>query len=301
MWLVFILYASFASIFILEKVCLQYTEPLFLLGFRMVIAAILMLLFYFLRNRERWRPTAKHIGLLFCLGFFNIYLTNSLELWALQRMAAFKICFIYSLSPFMAALLSYALFSEALSKWKWAGLLVGFLGLLPLLIEKEGGDATIAPFLSLPEVVMMGAMVCSVYGWILLKQLVDTARCPLLLANGASMLIGGTLSLTHSRAMESWDPFPIVEFANFFFYAFLILAISNLFCYNLYAYLLKRFSPTFMSLAGFTTLPFTAILGRVFLEEPVTLAFYPAALTIFAGLYLFSKAERLHPAQAIGE
>ncbi|HRE30725.1 MAG TPA: EamA family transporter, partial [Candidatus Berkiella sp.] len=85
-----------------------------------------------------------------------------------------------------------------------------------------------------------------------------------IMANGVSMLIGGILALTHSYLSgETWAPIPVV---NGKFYAFAECAlwmtlISNVICYNLYGFLLKRFSATFMALAGLITPLFASLFG----------------------------------------
>jgi drug/metabolite transporter (DMT)-like permease len=55
--------------------------------------------------------------------------------------------------------------------------------------------------------------------------------------------------------------------------------------------LLRRFTATFVSFAGFTTPLFTAILGWFFLGETVTMSFYLSTIVVFSGLYLFYQDE----------
>ena len=50
MYLVFILYALFASLFVLLKDTLTYGDPFFIIGFRMAIAGIGMLTYQYVRN-----------------------------------------------------------------------------------------------------------------------------------------------------------------------------------------------------------------------------------------------------------
>jgi drug/metabolite transporter (DMT)-like permease len=77
----------------------------------------------------------------------------------------------------------------------------------------------------------------------------------------------------------------------------LLIAISNLICYNLYGYLLKKYSVTFVSFAGFITPLFTALFGWWYLGEVVTWPFYVSAIIVFAGLCIFNQ-EELYPAES---
>ncbi len=137
----------------------------------------------------------------------------------------------------------------------------------------------------------MTAAICSVYGWILLKQLVSEHQLSPLMANGMSMLVGGALALGHSFAVEEWRPFPVTNYAIFFECTILLIIISNLICYNLYGMLLKRYSATFMSFAGFTTPLFSALFGWLLLGEIITWPFYLSFVIVLLGLLIFDQDE----------
>ena len=90
------------------------------------------------------------------------------------------------------------------------GMAVGFAGFVPVLALQKGSEQLISglTFLSWPELAMIGAALCTSYGWILLRVLVKDSVSPLK-ANGFGMLIGGLLALGHSYLAESWNPTPI--------------------------------------------------------------------------------------------
>ncbi len=101
MILIFVLYSLFASVFVISKVGLQYAQPFFFVGSRMVIAGLIMLVYQWSLHRHLFVIKREHYLRLFGLAFFNIYLTNIAEFWGLQYLTAFKTCFVYSLSPFL--------------------------------------------------------------------------------------------------------------------------------------------------------------------------------------------------------
>jgi drug/metabolite transporter (DMT)-like permease len=135
------------------------------------------------------------------------------------------------------------------------------------------------------------AAICSVYGWIVLKQLVSEHQLSPLTANGFGMLIGGCLALLHSYAVENWDPFPITDTTVFIECTILLIVISNLVCYNLYGSLLKTYSATFISFAGLTTPLFAALFGWIILGEVVTWPFYLSFMIVVMGLFIYDQEE----------
>lgn len=293
MFYVLLLYALFASVFTIAKTGLEYTQPFFLIGFRMILAGVVLIGYEWFIKGERFRFSSQTWIRLGLLGLFSMYLTNAFEFWGLQYLTSFKTCFIYSLSPFLSALFSYFLFSESLTRRKWLGLIVGFAGFIPVMLTQTASEEEIGGllFFSWPELSVVMAAICGVYGWILLKQLVNENNLSPMTTNGVSMLAGGILALSHSVAVETWDPIPTTNIPIFLECTFLLIIISNLICYNLYGSLLKKYSATFISFAGFTTPLFTALFGWLFLGEVVTWPFYVSLSIVFLGLYFFHQEE----------
>lgn len=290
---VLLLYALFASVFTIAKTGLTYSQPLFLMGTRMALAGLILLGYQWIVNKQSLSFDRKTWSRLALLAIFNIYLTNMFEFWALKHLTSFKTCFIYSLSPFLSAIFCYFLFAEKLTGKKRWGLFVGMLGFTPILISQTSGEEAAGQllFFSWAELSMVMAVICSVYGWIVLKQLVQEQQLSPLTANGFSMLIGGILALSHSLAVEDWNPIPVTDMAIFLECTLLLILISNLICYNLYGALLKRYSATFLSIAGFTTPLFTALFGWLWLGEQVTWPFYLSFAVVLGGLLLFEQEE----------
>ncbi len=291
--LVILLYALFASVFTISKTGLAYTEPFFFVGTRMLLAGIIMLAYQILFKKENIFSKKVPWVRLLCLSFFNIYLTNTCEFLGLKHLTSFKTCFFYSLSPFLSALFSYFIFSEKMGLNKWVGLVVAFLGLLPIMLHQPDAENIAGQllFFSWPEFFVITAATSSVLGWILLRQVINENGYSPFLANGISMFVGGSFALIHSYFVEAWNPIPVTEFLPFFECALLLLIISNLICYNLYGFLMKSFSATFMSLAGFSTPLFSALFGFLFLGEQVTWPFYVSLLVVFTGSLIFYQEE----------
>jgi len=60
----------------------------------------------------------------------------------------------------------------------------------------------------------------------------------------------------------------------------------------MYGYLLKQYSATFLSFAGFSTPLFAALFGWLFLSELVTFHFFVALGLLTVGLGIFYRDEK---------
>lgn len=296
MHLVILLFALFASLFTFSKSALSLSEPFFLIGSRMTFAGLLLLAHQLLFHRASLQLKKAHLVPLCMLGLVSIYITNIAEIWGMQYMSSAKACLIYSLSPFVAALFAFWMLKETLSYKKGIGLCIGFIGIIPILFSYSS-SAELAKdllFISSSEIALIIAVFSSVYGWILLKKIVNEYPYSPLFANGFSMLFGGLLALLHSYlSHEKWTPFPVLpgQYSAFIECTLWMTLISNVICYNLYGYLLKRFSATFMALAGLITPLFASLFGWYFLHETITWHFFASMLLFSIGLMLFYQEE----------
>ncbi len=293
MYLVFVLYALFAGVFTLCKISLNYAQPFFIIGTRMIAAGGIMLLYRFFKDRSAFSFVKSGWLNIFLIAFLGIYVTNVAEFWGLQYLTSSKTCFLYSASPFMSAFFSFLILKESMNRQKWIGLCIGFIGLLPILFSGRGeGTAGGSFFLfSLPELALILATIASTVGWILLRQTVAHKKICLVVANGFAMLIGGVLTLGHSALTENWNPVPVYDWIPFSITALALLLISNLSAYNLYGYLLKRYTATFMAFAGFSTPFFAAVFGWFFLHETVPWPLWAGLTVLFLGLMIFHREE----------
>ncbi|MDN3508452.1 MAG: DMT family transporter [Candidatus Neptunochlamydia sp.] len=123
--------------------------------------------------------------------------------------------------------------------------------------------------ISWPELAIMGAALFSVYGWILLRIIVKEQTLSPIYANGYSMLIGGAMALAHSFLIDSWTPTPVINNHFFLFIQGIVLMIffSNILCFNLYGYMLKRYTATFLSFMGLLSPIFASISSWIILKE----------------------------------
>lgn len=306
MWLVLLLHVLFASTFTFGKAALEFAHPMFLISFRMLIAGGGMLLYQYFFNREYWTLNRSHIWLFVQYIVFAIAVSYMCEFWSLQYVTSSKACIIFNLSPFMTALIAYFFMSERVTKRQWLGLAIGFLGILPIVMDSVATEnvAGAIGFLSVPEIVLLFAVLAGAYGWIVMKQLVSDRSYSTIMVNGVGMFVGGIITSIVSLIFEglpsikvpaeayTWSVDPYWgSVGMFLLYAGLLILVANLICFNLYGVLLRRFSATFIAFSGFTTPLFAALFGWILLGESITWWFLLSVVIVTSGLYLFYKDE----------
>src|SRR5262249_26738992 len=155
--LTFLCFFIWSTCFTIGKTTLAYSPPIFLTGARMFLAGLIILAFLAIFRRKDLQLKKKHLLPLFLFTLTAVYLTNIFEFWGLQYLTAAKTCFIYSLSPFLAALFSYFQFKEKITSRKLLGLLIGFVGFIPVLMNQSGSEQLLGgfSFLSWAEIALI--------------------------------------------------------------------------------------------------------------------------------------------------
>ena len=313
MFLVLLAYILLSSTFVIGKAALVYAQPIFLIGFRMTLGGLLLLSFIYLFQKNQWKFKKEDFWLFAQLAFFHIYLSFILEFWSYQYVTSSKAAFMFNLSPFITALFAYIAFGDKMSIKKWAGLMIGFLGSLPVLIAQTPAAELSAGhflFLSVPEICLLISATAGVYGWIIMKKLVVDKHYSPVFVNGVGMFFGGiaafitsfiaekkpllkcgldsmNLGLPIQSTTHSWLCLSWANFSMFLGYVLLLILVANIIFYNFYGFLLKKYTPTFLSLVGLLCPVFTALLGWIFLGETVSWEFFTSLAVVMIGAYIF--------------
>ncbi len=292
MFLVILEYLILASTFTIAKATLFYAKPFFIIGFRMTLAGILLLGFKYFTDKRSLKIYKSDWWLFLKTSLFHIYLAFILEFWALQYLTSSKTNLIYSTTPFIAAVLAYFIFAEKLSKQKSVGMLIGLFGLIPIfLTQTDPRESAMQLFsFSVPELVLLGAVFSATYAWFVIKKLLIKGYS-LVVINGVAMLIGGIFALFTSFIFEGIKTSPVFDLWPFLFWVLLLILVANIISYNLYTWLIKHYSITFVTFAGFLCPVFGGFLGWFFLGEHITWHYYFALACVTVGLYVFYKDE----------
>ena len=293
--LIILMYALFSTSFSAGKILLQYTSPIFLVGVRFFLAGSILLFYQFGWRKKRVHIKRNQLWLYAQIIILGIYAAYVFRFFGLKYLSSSKTAFLFNSSPFFTAIYSYIFFNDRMTKKQWIGLVIGFIGLIPILltsspIEQEWGEFL---FISWPELAILISVALHSYSWIVVRKLVRDKQHTPLVVNSITMFGGGLLALITAPFVEGIAPMikPMDNLAEFVGWLLFVVIISNIICYNLYGHLLKKYSPTFLSFSGFLVPIFAALYGWGLLSEKITWHFYASCLIVFVGLYLFYQDE----------
>jgi drug/metabolite transporter (DMT)-like permease len=293
MILIVLLYAFLGLSFTLGKATLFFASPFYIVGIRMLIGGIILSVFHYFTQATQYRPHLKDWPYFMQVTLFGILIPYCLRAWGLQYVSSTKAAFLFTLTPFFTALFAYFLHKEKLSFQKSTGLMLGFVGMMPTLFT-GGLDETLRGsigLISFPELALLGAAASFGYNFIALQRLIKHRKCPAVLANTVTMLLGGVLAFSLSCVVE-----PVWHYKDpgiFFALLALQIVISNLICANLQASLLRTYSSTFMAFASFLVPICASFFGWIFLSEVVYPQYLISLVLVTLGLALFYYDEAL--------
>ena len=279
-----------ASTFTFAKILIKYIQPIYLVGLRAVVAGIILLLMQLIWDRRQFFIKWRYVSPLFQIAFFNIFLSYALEFWAFQYISSIKVTLLYNLSTFITPFYAFFFFGQRMTVKKWIGLVIGVVGILPVLFSSAPKEEVMQSFgsFSWPEVAVLIAVASYCYGWVHIKKLI-LQQYPPFMINGISLLLGGIMGLFVAPFIEPWKS--ISDPVQFFWWFSLLIIFGNLICANLYAILFKYYTITLVSFASLTVPLFAAVYGYFLLGETITKEMILSISIICIGLYIFYQEE----------
>ncbi len=286
-----VLQALFGTSIPISKQLLSYCAPFFLAGSRLFLAGIVLIAYNQFYKKRSIAFDTHHLLLYFQIMFFGVYVKYMLRYWSLQYLTATKMSFIFNITPFVAAVLSFFAFHEKITLKQLLGMIIGCLGILPILLTTTTSEQLMGElfFISVPELVLLFAIVAHCYGMIIARKLIRESHQPVSLTNGIRMIGGGLLCLLTAFVLEG--AFPVTQIIPFSIGLTALIIISNIICHGWYLQLLKTYSVTFLSFTDFLSPLFTALYGWLFLHEIVTWHYGLSAILVLVGLYIFYQDE----------
>ncbi|MBF5050585.1 S-adenosylmethionine/S-adenosylhomocysteine transporter [Candidatus Clavichlamydia salmonicola] len=285
LFLVFANFFLWSSSFTIGKITLSVAAPLYATGTRLFAAGLILAIF------RRWKTghfmliSREALPALILLTLSGFYLTNVCEIYSLKHLSAGRACFIYSLSPFIAAVASYIQLKEKITSKRLLGIGIGLAGYLPLLL-KDIFSSSGLQYLGLSELILLIGVIVANYGWTLMRKTSLKHNLTSQDMNAFCMIFAGFLALSHSLCVETWSPTPCMNSWAFIKITALAILISNLICHNLFGWLLKRFSSTFLSFCGLGMPLFSAFFGKLFLGESISGFFIFSTFLTLLGCHL---------------
>lgn len=288
------MYAAFAATFPLAKLAMaQTTSPMFFLALRMLCAGAGMTLYASIAQPSR-PPLSREDWFDFTLaGFLAIFVAFGCEFWAIQYVPSVKVNLFYSLSPFVTALLARIAGIERLSWPKFMGLLVGFAGMLPLALRSTlSADGIWFLPTTVYDLTLLVSVTSAAYAWFIIKRLMHRGY-PLAFVNGLMMLIGGAMCALAHLCLTSGNLTLVTSWPDLLWYMAALILISNVFGYTMYGMLLRKYSFTLLSFAGFMCPLFGLLYGYFFMNETLSLTYVVSLACVFVGLAIFYWDEQV--------
>jgi drug/metabolite transporter (DMT)-like permease len=252
----------------------------------MVVAGAILLAWHSFKHGLRFSIQRRDLPILLATPFLHIFVAFCADLWALQYMTSWESCFLYNLSPFIAAAISICFFGKRLVSLQWLAVILACAATVPLLLTTPCAVSGVVPI-----VVMILAVGSSASGWLLVERLINRGYAPSFI-NAFSMLIGGAAALVLSWGSEAWNPVPVWNWWPFIWQTAAIILASNILFYNFYASLLRRYDAVFMACAGSLTPVFALLFGWLFLGEELCSSIFFMVAASGVALYLFHRGEK---------
>ncbi|TET34527.1 DMT family transporter [Candidatus Dependentiae bacterium] len=292
LWVVGLYFLSAVNL-ILRKMILAWSQPIFFQGMRLTIAGAVILGYLYLFRPAALRFKKADLGLFFQVALFFAYLSYLFSVITIEDLSSARFAFMFTISPFITAILAYFFLGQKLNKLEMVSLFLGFVGFLPLVLVGQQEGIASASFLSWPGLQLFISNATYAYGWILVSKLVNNRGYSPFLVTGIAFAGGGIATLCTSFLFENWlTVVPVTDLLRFSTYLLAIILISEVIVSNTYATLLRYYSVTFLAFAGTLYPLFSALLGWVFFQEKITYNFFISASIVALALYLFYLAEK---------
>lgn len=290
MGLLLLFYAIMAGVYTFGKQATLYTAPFFLTGIRIMGGGLFLLTYQYFSDRKRFylkRSYARYMAV-YIVGVFCM---DNFRLQALQYIPSSNAALIATSAPFIAAFLSWWWFKEKFGTKKILALLVGVLGMLPLLLSHitapEANLSCIIPSYISVIISTSSFVLCG----ILAKDLVQRQKAPFFMVVGTSMVGGGAIGMVLSFFFETWNPVPISDVAAVWPILVYLFLTHSLLAYPLYNYLVQKYPVTLVAFAQLTVPFFTALLSWFVFGETIGIEFFISLFILSGAFYLFYQEE----------
>ena len=273
-----ILYFVWGSTYVVNKFGLHQLPPLLLGGARFTLAGVIMVALALARGarlantRREWRDVLV-------MGLAGVAISNSINLWALQFVAANQSALINASSAFwIAALGTLGAKGSPLSMRARLGLAIGFAGVV-LILWPKGGFAGTVHWAELA--ILVGCLlwaVCTIYYRYM------ESRLATFMFIGLQMLIGGVTMLSFGLAAGeagrwSWEAPGLIALAY-------LVIFGSCLAYAAFAFLTLNTTPARLGTYSYVNPAVACLLAWIFLDETVAALQFAGMAVILVGVML---------------
>ena len=275
------IYLVWGSSFLFSKIAVATLPPALFSAVRFVTAGIVLALIARFWAGSRWpaRPIEwRHVII---TGFFMVLVSNGLNMWAIQFIPTNQSALLNSTPAFwIAGLGVFGKRGHPLTRWAVLGLVIGFLGVVLMLIPKG--------HLSTQSSLAQAGILTGCLSWslgTLYYRSIDTQLSSLMFM-ALQMLMGGLMllgvAIAHGDAAR-WMPDTSGLIALFYLTFF-----SSCLAYTAYGWLSLNAAPALIGTYGYVNPAIATFLGWQFLHEHLSAAQLAGMVIIIVGVSLLT-------------
>ena len=275
------IYLVWGSSFLFSKIAVANLPPALFSGIRFATAGILLALIARIWGGSSWPVRLIEWRHVIITGFFMVLVSNGLNMWAIQFLPSSQSALLNSTPAFwIAGLGVFGKRGHPLTRWAVLGLVIGFLGVVLMLIPKG--------FSSTQSLLAQAGVLTGCLSWslgTLYYRSIDTHLSSLMFM-ALQMLMGGLMLLgvgiVHGDAAH-WVPDASGLIALFYLTFF-----SSCLAYTAYGWLSLNAAPALIGTYGYVNPAIAAFLGWQFLHEHLSGAQLAGMVIIIVGVSILT-------------
>ena len=265
------------SFLFLRLLIIEGMEPLQIVSMRMLLAAVFIAPFFFMKMKKY--SFYDHGFSFLLIGLLNTALPFTLFAFASVSLGAGALSILQATVPILTALILFSLYKGEYSHFKLLGVLVGFSGLF-LLVGPSG------------ELDLFSSILCVIASLSYAIAGIYLSKTPDFMSNSfigmGSIIVGAILLLPF--IFNYYDGYVSLS-SKAWLYLALLGVINTSLAYVIFIKLIKRIGPINASFVTYLVPVSSISLGIVVLDEIFTLDMLAGSLLIFLGVFFANRAK----------
>ncbi len=272
---------------IFTKVLYQSFEPMSLGFLRFLIASIFMLPIFFLQKNQPSLVKAIKI-----VGPFTIFSTLNVMLFliGIKTTTANSGQIIYSDVPLVTAILSYFLIKERLSRTKKFGIILGFIGIILVIILPIFQKGITTGDLTGNIIILIATLAWAMYG-IMSKKIIEKGFS-LITISTVSFIISTIVFFIAMLFTAKKDFISPVFIGNNLIVLLFFGGVITVGAYVLLQWAIKHTSPTIAQMNQYVSPLATFTGSAIVLKEKLTAEFVFGAILVLIGLFIATSSDK---------
>lgn len=269
--------------YVASKIGTGYMPGLFVSGVRQFLSGLLMVTFFLCKGYSI--PSWTDLKKISIQGLFLLCIANGLLTWAIEFISSGLAAIIAGLVPIFIALFSILLTKSArITKWMFAGLLIGMLGVCTIFYNYLGQLANKSFILGISMALI--ATLSWSFGTVYTSKQKSTVS--ILFSVGLQMLISGIVLLIVCFSTGKYVNLAQTPHNSWYALIYLIF-FGSLLAYSAYVFAITKLPPTLVSVYAYINPVVAVLLGWMLLREKMNVNMILGTLIILYGVYLVNR------------